>query len=135
MSPEVPQLGMPAGEPYLMKVFRISVPRSSVMSGVSGLPVAPLRNTPWQPAQRSKKICVASWYSTLLIGGASGLMTISTPCEPANDGAPWKFSMPRDVPGCISPWDLSLVTSRALRCAPTSAAVIDLPEFSQLEYT
>ena len=54
MSPEVPQFGMPAGEPYLMKVFRYSVPRCIVMSGVSGLPVAPLRSTPWQPAQRSK---------------------------------------------------------------------------------
>jgi hypothetical protein len=35
------------------------VPLARVMSGVSGLPVAPLRSTPWQPAQRSKKILVA----------------------------------------------------------------------------
>ena len=37
-----------------MNTFRYSVPRASVMSGVSGLPVAPFLSTPWQPAQRSK---------------------------------------------------------------------------------
>jgi hypothetical protein len=45
---------MPAGEPYLMNTLRYSLPLSIVRSGVSGLPVAPLRSTPWQPAQRSK---------------------------------------------------------------------------------
>ena len=44
--PEVPQFGIPAGEPMLIRIFRNSVPRCSVMSGVSGLPVAPLRSTP-----------------------------------------------------------------------------------------
>ncbi len=53
-SPDLPQLGMPAGEPWLMKTLRYSVPFGWVMSGVSGLPVAPLRSTPWQPAQRWK---------------------------------------------------------------------------------
>ncbi len=37
-----------------MKTFRYSVPLGTVTSGVKGLPVAPLRSTPWQPAQRSK---------------------------------------------------------------------------------
>ena len=36
-----------------MKTFRYSVPLGTVRSGVSGLPVAPLLSTPWQPAQRS----------------------------------------------------------------------------------
>jgi len=53
-SPDLPQLGMPAGDPWLMNTFRYSVPFFWVMSGVSGLPVAPLRSTPWQPAQRWK---------------------------------------------------------------------------------
>ena len=53
-SPDLPQLGMPAGEPWLMNTLRYSVPFGWVMSGVSGLPVAPLRSTPWQPAQRWK---------------------------------------------------------------------------------
>jgi hypothetical protein len=45
---------MPPGEPYLMKTLRYSVPLVMVLSVVSGLPVAPLRSTPWQPAQRWK---------------------------------------------------------------------------------
>ena len=52
--PELPQFGMPPGEPKPMNTFRYSVPRGRVTSGVSGLPVAPLRRTPWHPAQRSK---------------------------------------------------------------------------------
>ena len=37
-----------------MNTFRYSVPLGSVTSGVSGAGRAPLRSTPWQPAQRSK---------------------------------------------------------------------------------
>mgnify|MGYP000287583137 CR=1 FL=1 len=43
-----PELGDPA------LAAGVTVPRGSVRSLVSGLPVAPLRRMPWQPAQRSK---------------------------------------------------------------------------------
>jgi hypothetical protein len=51
------------------------VPLAWVMSGVSGLPVAPLRSTPWQPAQRWKKISVARANSASVMSGAPGVRT------------------------------------------------------------
>ena len=78
ISPEAPQFGMPAGEPKLMNTFRYSVPRCCVMSGVNGLPVAPLRSTPWHPAQRSKYSRSACSNSARVRSGAPGVITYST---------------------------------------------------------
>jgi len=75
------------GSEYL-KTFRYSVPFFWVMSGVSGLPVAPLRSTPWQPAQRSKYVLRPISNSSSVIGGAFGLVAGCICTLRSGDGAP-----------------------------------------------
>src|SRR5690606_18095123 len=58
------------------------------MSGVSGLPVAPLRSTPWQPAQRWKQISLARSKSASVRSGAPGVCTTLASVGSIADASP-----------------------------------------------
>jgi hypothetical protein len=101
------------------------------MSGVSGLPVAPLRSTPWQPAQRSKKISEAWANSVSLMSGAPGVRTCLTASPLSVLGAPSYAAWACEVPGWLSPCAGSELTPLPARTAATWAALTGSPPFSQ----
>ena len=82
------------------------MPLARVMSGVSGLPVAPLRSTPWQPAQRSKKICAERLRSSSVSGGRPPAADAWVSATVTVLGAPWYFASGVLVPALAASWVL-----------------------------